>query len=98
MQLEWFVVLVVGDDENVVVVFGSSYALDEWALVGVEDVDFVPLEEDVGERYAPACHYVARAEGWLHGVSLDVNEEVGPLECRDVVGFAVVWHDLGVCS
>ena len=45
-QFEWIVFLVVGYDEDVVLVMARLYALDEGALVGVDDIYLVPLEEE----------------------------------------------------
>ena len=92
-ELVGFVVGVVGDDEDVVVVGSPLDALDEWSLYGVEDIDFVPLEEEVGQRYALAGDEVSGAVCGEHGVACDADHEVGALECGYDIALAVVFHD-----
>lgn len=48
-KLEGWIVVVVGHEEDVVVVGSVAHSLDERSLVGVEHIGLVPLEEDVGE-------------------------------------------------
>ena len=92
-ELVGFVVGVVGDDEDVVVVGSPLDALDEWSLYGVEDIDFVPLEEEIGQRYALAGDEVSGAVCGEHGVACDADHEVGALECGYDIALAVVFHD-----
>ena len=80
-------------DEDVVVVGSPLDALDEWSLYGVEDIDFVPLEEEVGQRYALAGDEVSGAVCGEHGVACDADHEVGALECGYDIALAVVFHD-----
>ena len=65
-EFERFVFLIVGDDEDVILVAARFDALDERALFGVEDVDLVPLEEEVGHGYALAGNDVARTIFGIH--------------------------------
>ena len=58
-ELEGGVSGVVGDQKNVLLVGSLPYSLDECALVGIEYIGFVPLEEDVGEGDFLARHEVA---------------------------------------
>lgn len=60
-KLERIVFGIVGDDKDMVVVGTTPYAFDERPLLSVEHVSFIPLKEQVAERYALAGHEVARA-------------------------------------
>lgn len=95
-KLERGIGRVVGDDEYVVVVGALAYALDERALSRVEDVGFVPLEENVAEGDALAGHEVARIISRLHGIALDGHKEVSPLESRDDIALTFVLHNLRI--
>lgn len=58
-KLEGLVGGVVGDDEDGIVRGTTADALDERALVGVEDIDLVPLEKKVGGWHSLAGYDVA---------------------------------------
>ena len=58
--------MVVGDDEDVVWGAAGLDALDERSLVGVDDIDLVPLEEEAGHGYSLAGHDVSGAVFGVH--------------------------------
>lgn len=60
-KLERIVFGIVGDDKDMVVVGTTPYAFDERPLISVEHVSFIPLKEQVAERYALAGYEVAGA-------------------------------------
>lgn len=74
-------------------ILARQYSLDDGALVGVENVSLVPLEENVVQWYLLASHEVARVVCRLHGVAFHTDEEVGTLEIWDKVVFAFVLHE-----
>ncbi len=92
-QLEGVVGFVVGHDEYAVGGGTGFDAFDECALIGIDDVDFVPLEKEVGHGYALAGNDVARGVFGIHAGAFDGYEEVGSLEYGDDVAFAFESHD-----
>lgn len=54
------IVRVVGNTCDAIFVLCGLDALDECPLVGVKDIDVVPLEEYIVQRKKFACHKVAR--------------------------------------
>lgn len=89
-KLEGLVGGVVGNDEDGIVRGAAADALDERALVGVEDIDLVPLEKKVGGWHSLAGYDVAGGVLGVHGRAFDRDEEIGPLECRNDISLALV--------
>lgn len=65
--------------------------LDEYTLVGIDDVHSAPLEKKTGHGDSSASHEITGIVGRLHRVSLSANEEVSILECRYNVPLALVF-------
>lgn len=76
-----------------IIILARQYSLDDGALVGIEDVGLVPLEEDVVQWYLLASHEVTRVVCRLHGVAFHTDEEVGSFEIWDKIVFAFVLHE-----
>ena len=89
-EFEWVVLWVVRNDEDVLLVRSRLYALDNGPLLGVEDVWFVPLEEEVAHGYSLACHDVTGEIGWTHAISLYGHEEIRAVECRYHITLALI--------
>ncbi len=89
-KLEGLIGGVVGNDEDVIVRGAAADALDERALVGVDNIDLVPLEKKVGGWHSLAGYDVAGGVLGVHGRAFDRDEEIGPLECRNDISLALV--------
>ena len=92
MEFKGFVIGVVGNDEDVVLVGSGLDALDERPLVGIEDIDFVPLEEDVFHRNFLASYDVTAIIFRIHAASSNADQELGTLECGDDEAFTFVFE------
>ena len=90
-ELEWIVLLIIRDDEDMILVAAWLYALDDSTLCGVEDIGLVPLEEDIGHRNTLASDDIARYISRCHAVSLDRHKEVGIMEGWYHVSLALVF-------
>lgn len=98
-QLEGFVCLVVGDDEDVLGIATPLDALDEGSLVGIEHIYFVPLKEEICHGDTLAGHDVARTVFGVHARPFDWNEEVSSLEYGHYIAIAfVLQHALLACE
>lgn len=86
-DLEWFIIFVFRYQRNGFVVGALLYLFNKRALVGVEDVNLTPLEEQVGRWQHLARHHITRVITWLHGVATYIYKEVGIFES---------WHDIAV--
>lgn len=90
-ELEWIVLLIIRDDEDMILVAAWLYALDDCALCGVEDIGLVPLEEEVGHWNTLASDDIARYISRCHAVSLDRHKEVGIMEGWYHVSLALIF-------
>lgn len=92
-KFERLVFGVIGNDKDMVVVRSSPDPLDERSLHSVEDVGFVPLKENIAERYPLTGHEIARIIRGLHRISLDLYKEISPFESRNNITLAFILHD-----
>lgn len=92
-KLERLVVGVVGNDKDVLIVGTAPDALDERSLLRVEHVGLIPLKEQIIERNTLASHEVPGIVSGLHGIALDLDEEIGTFECRNDITLTFVLHN-----
>lgn len=59
VQLEWWVIRIVGYNQHMVCIGSRHDAFDERPLDGIEDISFVPLEEYVIKWHSLARNKVA---------------------------------------
>lgn len=97
-QGKWRIVGVVGNTRDAIFVLGGLDALDECPLVGIEDIDVVPLEEYIVQRKKFARYEVARIVFGYHRRAFDRYEEIGILEHRDNVPLTFTLENGGVVA
>ena len=73
MQFKGFVIGVIRNDKDVVIVRTGLYALDEWALLGIKNIDLVPLKEKAGFGNFLAGHDVTTIIFRVHAASPTAN-------------------------
>lgn len=91
-EFKGIVFLIIGYDEYMILVVSGLDAFDEWPLIRVDDIYFVPLEEEVAHRHALASDNVPGAVFGIHAGTFDGYEEVCSLECRYHIALAVVFQ------
>ena len=94
-EFERFVFLVFGDYGDGVWRRSLLHLFNKCSLFGVDDIDFPPLEEDVGKREHLACDEIAREIARCHGVAADSYEEVCVFECRHDIAVTFL-HEYGL--
>ena len=94
-EFEGFVFLVFRDYGDGVWCRSLLHLFNKRSLFGVNDIDFSPLEEDVGEREHLARDEIAGEIARCHGVATDSYEEVGVFECRHDVAVTFL-HKYGL--
>jgi len=94
-NVEGLVIGIVGDAQDMVGTFGTAYAFEDYALVGVEHVGFAPLEEGAGVVDFSAGYDVAAQIAGVHAVAFDADKESAVAERGDVVPFYVVAVEVG---
>ena len=91
-EFEGVVVGIVGYDADMLFVGTGLDALDECALISIDDVDFVPLEKEVDQWNTLAGYNISGNICWLHAVAIYTDKEVCPFERWDHIAFAFILH------
>lgn len=87
------IVFVVGNAGDVVVIVCRLHSFDECALVGIKDINMVPLEEDVVHGKYFASDEIPGVVLRNHRRAFDGYEEVGVFEERHDIMLAFVFED-----
>lgn len=73
---EWCVKGVLRYEGDGVVGRSRGDTFDEDTLVGIDDINSTPLEEDVIERHRLTGYHIAAVVAWFHAVAGDRDDEV----------------------
>lgn len=92
-ECERGIVFVVGNAGDIVVIVCRLHSFDECALVGIKDIDMVPLEEDVVHGKYLASDEIPGVVLRNHRRAFDGYEEVGVFEERHDIMLAFVFED-----
>jgi hypothetical protein len=94
-NVEGLVIGIVGDAQDMVGTFGTAYAFENYALVGVEHVGFAPLEKRACVVDFSAGDDVAAQIAGEHAIAFDADKESAVAERGNVVPFYVVAVEVG---
>ena len=94
-DVKWVVFGVVGDAQDVFGEFGTAYAFEDNALVGVEHVGLSPLEEGGRVVHFSAGDDVSAQIAGRHAVAFDADKEGAVAERGDEIPFYLVGVDVG---